>query len=95
MARGGAPTAPRRVLDSHAGRRGRPLLLAFQADFTEQMWGGRTWQALTFVIVESVLMAFGSVWLLGAARRHLARPVHGGDMLGRSASAHSSCRDSC
>lgn len=61
------------------------LFLAFQAEVTEQMGGGWTWPALVFVIVESALMVFGSVWLLGAAQRHLARPVRGGDMLGRSA----------
>lgn len=61
------------------------LFLAFQAEVTEQLGGGWNWPALVFVIVESALMVFGSVWLLGAAQRHLARPVRGGDMLGRSA----------
>lgn len=61
------------------------LFLALQAEFTGQLWGGWTWPALAFVIVESALMVFGSVWLLGAAQRHLARPVRGGDILGRSA----------
>lgn len=61
------------------------LFLAFRTEVTEQMWGGWTWPALAFVIVESTLMVFGSVWLLGAAQRHLARPVRGGDALGRGA----------
>jgi hypothetical protein len=61
------------------------LFFAFQAEVTEQMPGGLTWPALAFVIVESTLTVFGSVWLFGAAQRHLARPVRGGDMLGRGA----------
>jgi hypothetical protein len=61
------------------------LALAISAGLTEQMWGGWHWPALVFVVIESALMVFGSVWLLGAAQRGLARPVRGGEALGRSA----------
>ena len=49
------------------------------------MFGGWTVPALLFAVVESTLMVFGSVWLLGAAQRHLARPMRWGEALGRSA----------
>lgn len=61
------------------------LFLAFRAGLMGELWGGWTWPALAFVVVESTLMVFGSVWLLGAAQRRLARPIRGGQVLGRSA----------
>ena len=61
------------------------LFLAVRSGLTEELWGGWTWPALAFVVVESTLMVFGSVWLLGAAQRRLGRRVRGGEVLGRSA----------
>jgi hypothetical protein len=61
------------------------LFVTFEAGLMGEMWGGWTWPALAFVVVESTLMVFGSVWLLGAAQRRLARPIRGGAVLGRSA----------
>ncbi|HEU4756400.1 MAG TPA: acyltransferase [Agromyces sp.] len=61
------------------------LFVAVRSGLMGELWGGWTWPALAFVAVESTLMVFGSVWLLGAAQRRLARPVRGGDVLGRSA----------
>ncbi|MBM7502639.1 acyltransferase [Agromyces aurantiacus] len=63
------------------------LLVMLRADLTDAMWGGWSWPALVFVLIESPLMVFGSVWLLGVAQRRLARPVRGGDALARSAYA--------
>ncbi|HEX6954571.1 MAG TPA: acyltransferase [Agromyces sp.] len=50
-----------------------------------RMFGGWDWMALVFAVVESALMVFGSVWLLGAAQGHLARPRAWSGPLGRSA----------
>lgn len=50
-----------------------------------RMFGGWNWPALLFAVVESTLMVFGSVWLLGAAQRRLARPRPWTAPLGRSA----------
>lgn len=61
------------------------MFVGLRSDATERMFGGWTWPALLFAVVESTLMVFGSVWLLGAAQRHLARPLHWGEALGRSA----------
>jgi peptidoglycan/LPS O-acetylase OafA/YrhL len=61
------------------------LFVAVLSGLTGEMWGGWTWPALAFVVVESTLMVFGSVWLLGAAQRRLGRRVRGGEVLGRSA----------
>lgn len=61
------------------------LFLAIRGGLTDLMWGGWTWPAVVLVVIESALMVFGSVWMLGAAQRHLARPVRDGEMLGRSA----------
>lgn len=61
------------------------MFVGLRSDATEQMFGGWTWPALLFAVVESTLMVFGSVWLLGAAQRHLARPMRWGEALGRSA----------
>jgi hypothetical protein len=61
------------------------LFLALRFDLTGLMFGGWNWPASAFALVESALMVFGSLWLLGAAQRHLARPVRGGEVLGRSA----------
>jgi hypothetical protein len=36
-----------------------------------QLWGGWGWPALLFVSLESVLVVFGSLWLLSGAQRHL------------------------
>lgn len=51
----------------------------------DRLSGGWTWEALLFALVEGTLMVFGSVWLLGAAQRHLARPRPWSAALGRSA----------
>ena len=51
----------------------------------DRLFGGWQWWALLFAVVESTLMVFGSVWLLGAAQRHLARPRRWSAPLGRSA----------
>lgn len=51
----------------------------------ERMFGGWGWPALLFALIESTLMVFGSVWLLGAAQRRLARPRAWTAPLGRSA----------
>ena len=61
------------------------LFAALGADATERLFGGWGWPALLFALVESTLMVFGSVWLLGAAQRRLARPMRWGEALGRSA----------
>lgn len=39
----------------------------------DRMWGGWDWPALLFVSLESVLVVFGSLWLLSVAQRHLDR----------------------
>lgn len=41
----------------------------------ESMTGGWRWPALAFAAGESALGIFGAVWLLGAAQRHLDRPL--------------------
>lgn len=51
----------------------------------DRLPGGWDWPALLFALVESTLMVFGSIWLLGAAQRHLARPHPWSAPLGRSA----------
>jgi hypothetical protein len=58
---------------------------AFATGATDRVFGGGHWEALLFALVESTLMVFGSVWLLGAAQRHLARPRAWTAPLGRSA----------
>ncbi|GGI46482.1 hypothetical protein BCL57_001213 [Agromyces flavus] len=61
------------------------LFLVMQLGSTDLMWGGWTWPAITLDVIESALMVFGSVWLLGTSQRHLARPLPAGAALGRSA----------
>ena len=39
----------------------------------DRMWGGWDWPALLFVGLESLLVVFGSLWLLSVAQRHLDR----------------------
>lgn len=39
----------------------------------DRMWGGWGWPAVLFVSLESVLVVFGSLWLLSVAQRHLDR----------------------
>lgn len=39
----------------------------------EHLWGGWHWPALAFAALESTLVVFGPVWLLGVAQRHLNR----------------------
>jgi hypothetical protein len=39
----------------------------------DRMWGGWGWPAMLFVALESVLVVFGSLWLLSVAQRHLDR----------------------
>lgn len=69
-----------------AGAAGGALLYgAFATGLSDRMWGGWDWPALVFAVVESTLMVFGSVWLLGAAQRRLARPRPWSAPLGRSA----------
>ncbi|MGZ8719103.1 MAG: hypothetical protein ACXWXY_08025, partial [Aeromicrobium sp.] len=43
------------------------------------------WPALVFAAIESVLVVFGPVWLLGVAQRHLNRQFRWGPVLGRTA----------
>lgn len=58
---------------------------AFATGSADRVFGGPHWWALLFAVVESTLMVFGSVWLLGASQRHLARPRAWTAPLGRSA----------
>jgi fucose 4-O-acetylase-like acetyltransferase len=52
----------------------------------DRLAGGWHWPALLFVAGESTIAVFGSVWLLGAAQRHLNRPLRwAGPAAGRSA----------
>jgi hypothetical protein len=39
----------------------------------DRMWGGWGWPAMLFVALESVLVVFGSLWLLSVAQRRLDR----------------------
>jgi Acyltransferase family len=57
---------------------------AAQLGLLEQLFGGWNWPALVFVALESMLTVFGSVWLLGAAQRHLRRRLPMGPKLARS-----------
>ena len=50
----------------------------------EQLFGGWNWPALVFAAIESMLTVLGSVWLLGAAQRHLGRRLPLGPKLARS-----------
>lgn len=61
------------------------LGVALATGTADRLFGGWHWPALLFAAVESTLMVFGSVWLLGAAQRHLARPHAWTASLGRSA----------
>lgn len=44
-------------------------------DRVDDMLGGWNWLALAFAATESILVVFGSVWLLSVARRDLDRPL--------------------
>jgi hypothetical protein len=51
-----------------------------------QLWGGWGWPALLFVTLESLLVVFGSMWLLSASQRHLGRDFRwAGPRVSRSA----------
>jgi hypothetical protein len=52
-----------------------------------QFFGGWTWTALLFAALESTLIVFGSVWLLGASHAHLERRLPLGPVLSRSSYA--------
>jgi hypothetical protein len=50
---------------------------ALLGGLTEPTWtGGWHVEALAMAVLESVLSVFGPVWILGAAQRHLDRPLH-------------------
>ncbi|HEX5906036.1 MAG TPA: acyltransferase, partial [Propionibacteriaceae bacterium] len=49
------------------------VFIAGQLGVLEQLFGGWNWPALVFAAIESMLTVLGSVWLLGAAQRHLSR----------------------
>jgi len=51
------------------------LLTVGYLGMVEDMLGGPHWAAVGFTAIESVLTLFGPVWLLGAAQRHLDRPL--------------------
>jgi hypothetical protein len=52
----------------------------------DRMWGGWGWPAMLFVALESVLVVFGSVWLLSVAQRRLDRGFRwAGPQVSRSA----------
>lgn len=54
----------------------------------EHLWGGWHWPALGFAALESILVVFGPVWLLGEAQRHLDRQFRwAGPAVSRSAYA--------
>jgi Acyltransferase family len=61
--------------------------LAAQLGVLEQLIGGWNWPALAFAAIESLLTVLGSVWLLGAAQRHLGRRLPLGPKLARSSYA--------
>jgi Acyltransferase family len=51
----------------------------------DDLLGGRHWPALLFPAIESILIVFGSVWLLAAAQQHLNDKPRLGPGLSRSA----------
>ncbi|MGZ8704273.1 MAG: acyltransferase family protein [Aeromicrobium sp.] len=61
------------------------VLFADALGVFDDLTGGRHWPALVFAAIESVLVVFGPVWLLGVAQRHLNRQFRGGPVLGRTA----------
>jgi hypothetical protein len=47
-----------------------------QGGIDEEAWGGGwDWSAFVFPVIESALVVFGPIWLLGVAQRRLASPV--------------------
>jgi hypothetical protein len=54
------------------------------ADMVDQAMGGWRWPAAVFAGIEATLAVFGSIWLLGAAQRHLRRRYRWGPPLARS-----------
>jgi glucan biosynthesis protein C len=64
---------------------GALLFLIGLLDLIDESMGGRSWAALTFAVIESVLTVFGSVWLLAVAQRRLSRPTRWTPVLSRSA----------
>jgi hypothetical protein len=47
-----------------------------QGGIDEEAWGGGwDWSAFAFPVIESQLVVFGPIWLLGVVQRHLARPI--------------------
>lgn len=60
------------------------VFIAGQLGVLEQLFGGWNWPALVFAAIESMLTVLGSVWLLGAAQRHLSRRLPLGPKLARS-----------
>jgi hypothetical protein len=47
-----------------------------QGGIDEEAWvGGWDWSAVVFPVIESALVVFGPIWLLGVAQRRLANPV--------------------
>ena len=59
------------------------IVLDLDAD---RMWGGWGWPALVFATLESVVVVFGSVWLLSAAQQRLDHHVRwAGPRVSRSA----------
>jgi len=58
--------------------------IAAQFGVLDQLFGGWNSPALVFAAMESLLTVLGSVWLLGAAQRHLDRRLPWGPKLARS-----------
>jgi hypothetical protein len=61
------------------------VIIALDLD-ADRLWGGGDWPALFFAALESVVVVFGSLWLLRVAQQRLDRPVRGaGPRVSRSA----------
>jgi hypothetical protein len=63
------------------------LLTAGALDAVDDALGGWHWLGGVFVVLESMLTVFGSVWLLSVAQHRLARRYRWGPMLSRNAYA--------
>lgn len=72
---------------STAGAMAASGILWMQLGLLDEIFGGWNWTALHFTALESTLTVFGSVWLLGAAHRHLDRRLPLGGVLSRSSYA--------
>jgi glucan biosynthesis protein C len=61
------------------------LLVAGASDAVDDALGGWHWLGGAFVVLETMLTVFGSVWLLSVAQHRLGRRYRWGPALGRSA----------